>query len=76
MMDGYYIKARVDRCDAKEQMLKSPEDGAIFVTEGGAGRWSTNMVVAAEYIKKHNIKPMSEEKVRIEVERRGGYLQI
>ena len=39
-MDGYYIKARVDRCDAKEQMLKSPEDGAVFVTEGGAGRWS------------------------------------
>ena len=75
-MDGYYIKARVDRCDAKEQMLKSTEDGAIFVTEGGAGRWSENMVVGSDYIAKHKIKPMSEEKARIEIERRGGYLQI
>ena len=76
MIDGYYIKAVVTRCDAAEKMLKAPEDGAIFVTEGGAGRWSENMQVGQEYVRKHNIKPMSEEKVRIEIERRGGYLQL
>ena len=75
-MDGYYIKATVDRCDAKEKMLRQPEEGAIFVTEGGAGRWSTNMHVGADYVAKHKIKPMSEEKARIEIERRGGYLQL
>ena len=75
-MDGYYIKATVDRCDAKEQMLRQPEEGAIFVTEGGAGRWSTNMHVGADYVAKNKIKPMSEEKARIEIERRGGYLQL
>lgn len=76
MASGIYIKAIVDRCDAKEALLKSPEDGAIFVTEGGAGRWSTNMHVGSEYVQKNNIKPMSEEKARIEIERRGGYLDL
>lgn len=75
-MDGYYIKSIVERCDAKEQLLKAPEDGAIFVTEGGAGRWSTTMHVGSEYIAKHKIKPMTEDKARIEIERRGGYLQL
>ncbi len=76
MADGYYIKATVERCDAKEALLKLPEDGAIFVTEGGAGRWSTNMHVGSEYVQKNNIKPMSEEKARIEIERRGGFLDL
>jgi len=74
--DGYYIKATVDRCDGKEALLKAPEEGAIWVTESAGGAWRENMKVGADYVKQHGIKPVSLEKVRAEIERRGGFLEL
>ena len=74
--EGYYIKATVERCDAKEALLKSPEDGAIHVTESTGGAWRENMQVGSEYVQKNRIKPLSLEKVRSEIERRGGFLDL
>ena len=74
--DGYYIKATVDRCDGKEALLKSPEEGAIWVTESTGGAWRENMRVGADYVQKHRIKPVPLEKVRAEIERRGGFLEL
>ena len=74
--EGYYIKATVDRCDGKEALLPSPEEGAIHVTESTGGAWRENMRVGAEYVRKNNIKPLSMEKVRHEIESRGGFLQL
>ena len=76
MADGYYIKATVEHCDAKEALLKSPEEGAIHVTESTGGAWRENMRVGADYVQKNRIKPLSLEKVRSEIERRGGYLDL
>jgi len=76
MTEGYYIKATVEHCDAKEALLKSPEEGAIHVTESTGGAWRENMRVGADYVQKNHIKPLSLEKVRSEIERRGGYLDL
>jgi hypothetical protein len=74
--EGYYIKATVERCDGKEALLKAPEEGAIHVTESTGGAWRENMRVGAEYVQKHRIQTLSLEKVRHEIERRGGFLEL
>lgn len=74
--EGYYIKATVDRCDAKEALLKTPEEGAIHVTESTGGAWRENMRVGADYIQMNHIKALSLEKVRAQIESRGGFLDL
>jgi len=74
--EGYYIKSTVDRCDAKEALLKSPEEGAIFVTESTGGAWRENMRVGQDYVQQHCIKALSLEKVRAQIESRGGFLDL
>jgi len=74
--EGYYIKATVERCDGKEALLKAPEEGAIHVTESTGGAWRENMRVGSDYIQKNRIKPLSLEKVRTEIESRGGFLEL
>jgi len=74
--EGYYIKATVDRCDAKEALLKTPEEGAIHVTESTGGAWRENMRVGADYVQKNRIKALSLEKVRAQIESRGGFLDL
>ena len=46
------------------------------MTESTGGAWRENMRVGADYVQKNRIKPLSLEKVRSEIRRRGGYLDL
>ena len=77
-MKTYYIgPVMVDACDEKTILYKTPQKGALIIAEQGhSGRWTKIGEIGPEAIAESNLKLMTEDKVRGEIERRQGFLDI
>ena len=76
-MKTVYMKQVVTCCDGLQKTYSSPQSGAVMLKEEAAsGAWKIASMVGPEYIEKHGIQPMSEEKVKLLVEQKGGYLSL
>ena len=71
-----YIKATVNRCDSKEQMLREPESGVLMISEQKDGSWKATHEFGADHVRQHKIVGMTKEKAIQELESKGGYLQL
>jgi hypothetical protein len=71
-----YIKATVTRCDSKEQILRTPEEGVQMISEMKDGSWKATHEFGADHVKQYKIVGMTKEKAVQEVESKGGYLQL
>ncbi len=72
------MKGFVEFCDHYEKVYPSPVEGAIYLVESikEKGRHIASMCVGPEYISEFNVKSMSEDTCRSEIESKGGYLKI
>lgn len=73
-----YMKLNVIFCDYNELIYQNYVEGAAYLYKSikDKQKWIINMHVGPEYVEKYNIKPMSEQECRSEIEARGGYLKI
>ena len=75
-MKTVYMQRVVNFCDGTQRTYSSPQKGAVMLKEGRNGDWKIESYVGPEYIQQHGIQPMSEEKVKILIEQKGGYLSL
>ena len=69
-----YMKYQVNYCDATQKTYSSPKEGAVLLKDNGDGAWEIVSHIGPEYLSSHDIKPLTKEKCRMEIEGRGGFL--
>lgn len=67
-----FVKSMVPCCDMTDTVYRNSVMGAMAVARGATGRYCAVMYFGPEYLRKHNIVPISYEEAIAKVQELGG----